>query len=72
MEEILILPAETQLLDHFAGLALQGMLVNTTNIPENQIDVAMNILAVQSYQIAKAMIKQRREEHSKFHNFNLD
>lgn len=48
---------EQELLDHFAGLAMQGLCVNTGRNGFNRPDT----IAKQSYEIAKAMLKARKE-----------
>lgn len=49
---------EKQLLDHFAGLAMQGFISHYGN------DGSYHSLAEMSYQVADAMLKARKEVYS--------
>ena len=52
---------EQQLLDHFAGLAMNGFISKYGN------EGAYPVLAEMSYQVAKAMLKERKEVNNERH-----
>lgn len=52
--------SKNELLDHFAGLAIQGLISSLAN-PMGYDNTTIDGIAIESYEIADAMLKARKE-----------